>query len=71
MRLRFTIPFAQGRMPFSRSACCRAAPAMYCPGGPEGILKKWNKWFLAHPENLEKVRAGNVPGLLGPMRSLR
>lgn len=41
------------------------------PGGPEGILKKWNKWFLAHPENLEKVRAGNVPGLLGPMRSLR
>lgn len=41
------------------------------PGGPEGILKKRNKWFLAHPENLEKVRAGNVPSLLGLMRSLR
>ena len=41
------------------------------PGGPEGILKKRNKWFLVHPENLEKVRAGNVPGLLGLMRSLR
>ena len=32
-----------------------------------GILKKKNKWFIAHPENLEKIQAGDYPGLLGAM----
>lgn len=33
--------------------------------GPEGILKRKNKWFIAHPDNLEKVKAGDFPGCLG------
>ena len=37
------------------------------PDGPEGILKRRNKWFLAHPENVEKVQAGDYPGLVGRM----
>lgn len=37
------------------------------PHGKEGILKKKNKWFIAHQENLEKVREGDFPGLLGKM----
>ena len=38
------------------------------PDGPKGILKKRNKWFVAHPENTAKVAAGDYPGLLGAMR---
>lgn len=40
------------------------------PGGPQGTLKKCNKWFIAHPDNTAKVRAGDVPGLLGEMRRI-
>ena len=29
------------------------------PDGPKGILKKRNKWFVAHPENTAKVAAGD------------
>ncbi len=32
-----------------------------------GILKKVNKWFITHKENLDKVQAGDVVGLLGNM----
>ena len=28
-----------------------------------GILKKKNKWFIAHKDNVEKVQAGDYPGL--------
>lgn len=31
------------------------------PDGPKGILKKRNKWFVAHPENTAKVAAGDYP----------
>lgn len=41
------------------------------PGGRRGILKSQNKWFLAHPDNLQKVQAGDFPGLLGKMKKLR
>ena len=41
------------------------------PDGAKGILKKRNKWFVAHPDNTEKVKAGDYPGLLGEMRSIR
>lgn len=40
------------------------------PGGPQGILKKRNKWFIAHPDNTAKVQAGDRPGLLGEMRRI-
>ncbi|MEG0277182.1 MAG: DUF4867 family protein, partial [Coprobacillus sp.] len=33
--------------------------------GPIGILKKKNKWFIAHSENKEKIKSGDYPGLLG------
>ena len=39
--------------------------------GPKGILKKRNKWFVAHPENTAKVAAGDYPGLLGAMREIK
>lgn len=32
-----------------------------------GILKKKNKWFIAHYENKEKIALGDVPGLKGKM----
>ena len=41
------------------------------PDGPKGILKKRNKWFVAHPENTAKVAAGDYPGLLGAMREIK
>lgn len=41
------------------------------PDGPTGILKKRNKWFVAHPENTAKVAAGDYPGLLGAMREIK
>ena len=33
----------------------------------EGILKKKNKWFIAHRDNYEKVESGDFPGLTGEM----
>lgn len=36
-----------------------------------GILKKKNKWFIAHPENIEKVKLGDVPGLKGNMIKIK
>lgn len=33
--------------------------------GPQGILKRKNKWFICHPDNLEKVKSGDYPGCLG------
>jgi hypothetical protein len=33
----------------------------------QGILKKKNKWFIAHKDNIEKVQAGDYPGLKGKM----
>lgn len=33
----------------------------------QGILKKKNKWFIAHSDNLEKVKDGDYPGLSGKM----
>lgn len=33
----------------------------------KGILKKKNKWFIAHKDNIEKVQAGDYPGLKGEM----
>lgn len=41
------------------------------PAVPVGILKKRNKWFIAHPDNTAKVTAGDYPGLLGEMRKIR
>lgn len=35
--------------------------------GPVGILKRKNKWFVTHPDNLEKVKAGDLIGLMGDM----
>ena len=32
-----------------------------------GILKKKNKWFITHKDNVEKVQAGDYPGLKGEM----
>ena len=40
------------------------------PNGPQDILKKRNKWFIAHSENVEKVQAGDYPGLTGRMRRI-
>lgn len=40
------------------------------PHGRRGILKSQNKWFIAHPDNLQKVHAGDFPGLLGKMKQL-
>lgn len=31
----------------------------------KNILKKKNKWFIAHQDNLEKIASGDYPGLLG------
>ncbi len=36
-----------------------------------GILKKCNKWFIAHKENIEKVSLGDYPGLKGKMIKIR
>ena len=36
-----------------------------------GILKKKNKWFIAHPENIEKVKLRDVPGLKGNMIKIK
>ena len=33
----------------------------------QGILKKKNKWFVAHKENLEKIESGDYPGLKGEL----
>lgn len=33
----------------------------------DGILKKKNKWFVAHVDNLEKIQTGDYPGLTGKM----
>lgn len=35
--------------------------------GPKGMLKRKNKWFITHPENFEKVKAGDMVGLSGEM----
>lgn len=32
-----------------------------------GILKKKNKWFIAHPSNEDKILSGDYPGLRGPL----
>ncbi len=32
-----------------------------------GILKKKNKWFIAHESNIEKVESGDYPGLDGEL----
>lgn len=40
------------------------------PGGRRGILKSQNKWFIAHPDNVLKVKSGDFPGLLGKMNQL-
>ena len=37
----------------------------------KGILKKKNKWFIAHIENIEKVKTGDYPGLKGEMIKIR
>lgn len=31
----------------------------------QGILKKKNKWFIAHNDNIEKIKSGDYPGLKG------
>lgn len=36
-----------------------------------GILKKKNKWFIAHSDNIEKVKAGDYPGLKDEMIKIR
>ena len=36
-----------------------------------GILKKKNKWFIAHKDNVEKVQAGDYPGLKGKMIQIK
>lgn len=36
-----------------------------------GILKKKNKWFIAHSENKEKVQSGDFPGLIGNMIKIK
>lgn len=35
--------------------------------GPSGILKKKNKWFIAHPTNIDKIQAGDSVGLHGDL----
>ncbi|WP_154888215.1 DUF4867 family protein [Longibaculum muris] len=37
----------------------------------EGILKKKNKWFIAHYDNKEKVDLGDYPGLTGKMIQIK
>lgn len=37
----------------------------------EGILKKKNKWFIAHTSNIEKIDAGDFPGLKGPLLQVK
>lgn len=37
----------------------------------QGILKKKNKWFIAHRDNKEKIEAGDYPGLDGNMIKIR
>ena len=36
--------------------------------GRRGILKKKNKWFIAHTSNNEKIKEGDYPGLTGDIR---
>lgn len=38
---------------------------------PEGILKRKNKWFIAHKDNYEKVKAGDFVGLLGEVIKIK
>lgn len=33
----------------------------------ESILKKKNKWFIAHKDNIEKIENGDYPGLKGKL----
>lgn len=40
-------------------------------GQRRGILKKKNKWFIAHKDNVEKVQAGDYPGLKGKMIQIK
>lgn len=37
----------------------------------KGILKKKNKWFIAHVSNKEKIEAGDFPGLTGPLLQVK
>lgn len=37
----------------------------------EGILKKKNKWFIAHVSNEEKTKAGDFPGFKGEMITIK
>lgn len=37
----------------------------------EGILKKKNKWFIAHRENKEKIESGDFPGLVGELIEIK
>ena len=39
--------------------------------GREGILKKQNKWFIAHKDNIEKIKSGDYPGLKGEIRKIK
>lgn len=36
-----------------------------------GLLKKKNKWFIAHKDNVDKVQAGDYPGLKGTMVTIQ
>ncbi len=36
-----------------------------------GILKKKNKWFIAHKDNYDKVQSGDYPGLKGDMIKIK
>lgn len=40
-----------------------------CPR--EGILKKRNKWFIAHLDNTQKIKEGDYPGLKGQMIKIK
>lgn len=37
----------------------------------EGILKKKNKWFIAHVHNEEKIQSGDFPGFIGEMIEIK
>lgn len=37
----------------------------------EGILKKKNKWFIAHRENKEKIESGDFSGLVGELIEIK
>lgn len=36
-----------------------------------GILKKKNKWFIAHGSNVEKIESGDYPGLIGDLIQIK